>query len=309
MINLFETYNQSSWDLHYSLIVSGYNNPTIAIRDDGFLPEDVTSAYLFFTGFEKIKGKPLYFNEVPIPEYWEISGNNIQAEIFEYNTRRGLIHYATPEHLRLVKSVDWFDDQSRLRITDHYNKQGYRFAQTSYNQAQEPTFKTYFNQFDQEVIVENLTTGDVILNANGQIYMFPNRSEFVIHYLKEAGFELDRIFYNSLSTPFLVAYRLGLAGNDILFWQEDITDQVPGNMKLLLQSVGARATKIVVQNKPVYSKLLSLLPKEERTSVAFLGYHYPFKRQNTATKEALIMTNSDQLEGIITLIEQNKELH
>ena len=49
MINLFENYSQGSWDLHYSLIVAGYVNTTVCLSDDGFLPSDVTSPYLYFT--------------------------------------------------------------------------------------------------------------------------------------------------------------------------------------------------------------------------------------------------------------------
>ena len=56
MINLFEDYSQGSWDLHYSLIVAGYVNTTVCLSDNGFLPSDVTSPYLFFTGFDKVQG-------------------------------------------------------------------------------------------------------------------------------------------------------------------------------------------------------------------------------------------------------------
>lgn len=72
MINLFENYSQGSWDLHYSLIVAGYVNTTVCLSDDGFLPSDVTSPYLYFTGFDKVQGSALYFNQVPVPDYWEI---------------------------------------------------------------------------------------------------------------------------------------------------------------------------------------------------------------------------------------------
>ncbi|MDY5974534.1 accessory Sec system glycosylation chaperone GtfB [Streptococcus hyovaginalis] len=302
MINLFDTYNQSSWDLHYSLIISGYNNPTIAINDDGFLPEDVTSPYLYFTGFDKVEGVPLYFNQVPVPEFWEITGTNNHGEIHDYHQKRAHIHYANPSHLRQVKAVDWYDEAGQRRLTDRYNKQGYCFSQTAYNQEGQATITSYFTSTKQEVIVENHTTGDVILNDEDQVFIFKSRAEFVIHYLKKAAFNLDRIFYNSLSTPFMVAYRLGQAGNDVLFWQEDIADQVPGNMAILLQNTGHRTTKIVVQNKDAYRKLLRLLPQEERLMVSFLGFHYPFKRQSQLTRDALIMTNSDQLEGIEELV-------
>lgn len=85
MINLFENYSQGSWDLHYSLIVAGYVNTTVCLSDDGFLPSDVTSPYLYFTGFDKVQGSALYFNQVPVPDYWEIIGTNSNAEIFRFD--------------------------------------------------------------------------------------------------------------------------------------------------------------------------------------------------------------------------------
>ena len=89
MINLFENYSQGSWDLHYSLIVAGYVNTTVCLSDDGFLPSDVTSPYLYFTGFDKVQGSALYFNQVPVPDYWEIIGTNSNAEIFRFDKKRG----------------------------------------------------------------------------------------------------------------------------------------------------------------------------------------------------------------------------
>ncbi|MFU2205351.1 accessory Sec system glycosylation chaperone GtfB [Streptococcus pluranimalium] len=302
MINLFETYNQNSWDLHYSLIMSGYNNPTIAIQDDGFLPEDVTSPYLYFTGFDQVEGRPLYFNQVPVPDFWEITGNNNQAEVHDYHRKRAHIHYATPSHLRQVKAVDWYDDKGRLRVTDRYNNKGYCFAQTSYNQESKPTLTTYFTKDRQEVIVENHTTGDLILNANQEIFIFKNRADFICHYLKTAGYSLDRIFYNSLATPFLVAYRLGQSGQDVLFWQEEITDKVPANMTFLLEGKNSRATKVVIQHKETFLQLEKILPQKQKASLDFLGFHYPFKGQYKTNHDILIMTNSDQLEGLSELV-------
>lgn len=308
MINLFENYNQTSWDLHYSLIVSGYNNPTIVINDNGFLPEDVTSPYLYFTGFDQAEGRVCYFNEIEVPEFWEISGTNRYGEIVDFAHKRGHIHYAEPKHQRLVQSVDWYDESGKVRIIDRYNKFGFRFAQTNVNLNGQETFTSYFNQDNQEVITENHTTGDVILNYQNQVYMFKNKSEFVIFYLKTVGYNLDRIFYNSLATPFLVAYRLNLPGNDILFWQESIGNEIPGNMAILHENRG-RQTKVVVQQWKVYDHMQSLMTPQQAAGTEFLGFLYPFKRQNTQGKEILILTNSDQLEGIEDLASQQPQYH
>lgn len=308
MINLFDSYNQASWDLHYSLVRSGYDHPTIAINDDGFLPEDVTSPYLYYTGFAEATGHPLYFNQVPVPAYWEIRGDNSQGEIFNYDDKRGHIHYAEPGHKRLVKAVDWYDKKGRLRVTDRYNKFGYRYAQTAHNVDGQAVLTSYFNRDGHEVIVENHTTGDVLLNDQNQIHLFKSKVDFIIHYLRKAGFNLDRIFYNSLSTPFLVAFYIGGEGEDVVFWQEPIYNEIPGNMCLLLENRG-RQTKVLVQDKQAYDKMVPLLSPEERDKVAYLGLLYPFNEQSLDKNQALILTNSDQLEGIDTLVTQTPDLH
>ena len=51
-------------------------------------------------------------------------------------------------------------------------------------------------------------------------------------------------------------------GQDVLFWQEPITDTVPRNMRLLLDS-NHRQTKIVVQEYTAYTNLLKLISSEQ----------------------------------------------
>ena len=106
---------------------------------------------------------------------------------------------------------------------------------------------------------------------------------------------MSRILYNSLATPFLTTMNLPNSGQDVLFWQEPITDSVPGNMRLLLES-NHRQTKIVVQDYTAYTNLLKLVSPEQASRVAFLGFMYPFARQNNFQNQALILTNSDQIE-------------
>lgn len=308
MITLVDVYNQASWDLHYSLLCSGYKHPVIALTDDGFLPHDVTSPYLYYTGFDKVQGRPLYFNEVPVPEFWEIRADNSKGEIFNYSKKQGHIHYAQPAHQRLVKAVDWYDDKGRVCLTDRYNRLGYRYAQSIYTPQNTMLLTTYFNPKGQEVIVENHQTGDIILNDGGKVKCFHNRQDFAIAYLKQAGHKLDRIFYNSLSTPFFVAHKLGGEGKDVLFWQEDIHQDIPGNMRILLESKG-RQTQIMVQKKDAFEKMQTLLGADDLEKVAFLGSLYPFVKSSDKGKNALILTNSDQIEGIESIVQEQTSIH
>ena len=90
MLNLFDTYNQLSWDLHFSIFSSGYEIPTVVIEDDGFLPHDVTSPIQYFTGAKEQEGRPLYFNELALPPFWEMTANSQEGEIFNLTKKWGM---------------------------------------------------------------------------------------------------------------------------------------------------------------------------------------------------------------------------
>ena len=99
---LFDNYGQGSRSLHESLKMAGYDCPAVVIEDDGFLPDGVISVYGFFLGDFKTalgaKARPKYFNEITVPEYWEISGTNSNGKVQDLYKERGRIFYAKPEH-------------------------------------------------------------------------------------------------------------------------------------------------------------------------------------------------------------------
>lgn len=307
MIQLYDHYNQSSQDLHYSLSQAGYEGPVVVVNDDGFLPEGVTSIYTYFCGMEPGQGKPLYFNQLPVPEFWEIGGNNSQAEVWDYSDLRAKIFYAEPKHRRFIKNVDWLDKKQKVRFTDYYNQSGWLFARTYFTADQALATKSYFNQSGQEVIVENFLTGDTILNWGNKTYFFDNKVKFMNFFFELMGWETDRIWYNSLGTPFMLSYQSAQKGDDILFWQEGIGDELPGNMRVMLNNPNTRTQRVIVQNRQVYEKMLSLATPEQAAKISYLGFTYPQVRENGNRKEILILTNSDQIEHLDALTEHLRD--
>ena len=116
MIELYDRYSQESRDLHESLVATGLSQLGVVIDADGFLPDGLVSPFTYYLGYEK--GKPLYFNQVSVPAFWEISGNNQSARIEDMTQERALIHYADGMQARLVKQVDWKDlEVEYVRLT------------------------------------------------------------------------------------------------------------------------------------------------------------------------------------------------
>lgn len=309
MIQLYDTYQQYSRDLHDSLSKASMTGPTVVINDDGFLPQDITSPYSYYCGMETGQGKPLHFNQVPVPNYWEIAGNNQEAAVWEYTEKRAKIFYAEPRHKRLVKNVDWLDPSGKVTSTDHYNQYGWLFARTHFDQEQTITIRNYYNKDGKVVIVENFKTGDISLTIDFKTRYFENRIAFFQFFFKEMQWDSQEIWYNSLSTPFFLSYNHQEPGQDILFWKEPVGDELPGNMRVMLNNPYVRTQKVVVQDRSTYDRMKAIASPEQAQKLHYLGLIYPEKRSNQGRKSILILTNSDQIEQLNELVQELPDFH
>ena len=108
---LLDNYREESSMLRQSFRNAGFTGPVIVIEDDGFLPEDVISVYQYFCGSfregSRMPGKARYFNQIDVPDYWEISGTSSNGKVTDLHHVRGRIFYAEPKHKRLARVVDW----------------------------------------------------------------------------------------------------------------------------------------------------------------------------------------------------------
>ena len=312
IVLLFDNYATDSQNLHKSFELAGKDYPAVVIEEDGFLPENVMSVFGFFLGdfkgAEGVPRKPRYFNQITVPPYWEISGNNSSGKVHNLNKERGRIFYAEPAHKRLVRVVDWCDEKGVVRTSDHYNRYGALYARTIFNAKGHKVNKSYFSAAGKEIIMENYVTGDIILNDGEEVKIFHTKTEFVVYFLEKAGFSQSRLFFNSLSTPFFVSQRLsGEMKGDVLFWQEPERDEIPGNMRIILNGQATRTAEIRVQKRQAYDRLLELGAPD--TIVHRLGFVYPFEKENGHKPEALICTNSDRIEQCQELVKALPQLH
>ena len=312
IVLLFDNYSIDSQDLHRSFQRAGKDYPAVVIEEDGFLPEDVISVYGFFLGDFKnaknIPGKPRYFNQITVPDYWEISGNNNSGKVHDLSKERGRIFYAEPAHKRLVRVVDWLDEKGVVRSSDHYNRYGALYARTIFNAKGQKVNKSYFSVDGREIIVENFVTGDITLNDDKTLRIFQNKTEFVLYFWEKAGFSESRMFFNSLSTPFFVSQRLnGNVKEDVLFWQEPVGEAIPGNMQIILKGQATRAAEIMVQKRKSYDRLIEL--GAPFSMVHRLGFVYPFAKENEHKPEILICTNSDRIAECQKLIKALSQMH
>lgn len=304
---LLDFFNNEGEKLYKSLKAAGFDGPVIVCEDDGFLPKGVTSLCRYFCGEYNsqpgIPGRPRYFNQINVPDYWEISGTNRGGKVTNLNHERGIIHYSGPGHKRLVKAVDWTDENGKLRSTDHYDRRGALYARTVFDKNGKRFCKTWFDAGKKEILTENYFTRDVVLNRDRKTFFFKGKTELTMYLLKELGLDDCRLLYNSLSTPFFVSERMPVTEgrNDVLFWQEGPRDDIPGNMLGILNGTSPRTARIYVQKKESFNKLAEL--GADTKVIKPLGFVYTYGEANTHNNEILICTNSDNIEKLRELVE------
>lgn len=94
---------------------------------------------------------------------------------------------------------------------------------------------------------------------------------------------------------------------DVLFWQEPIYDEIPGNMRGILNGTANRASKVMVQRQDSFRKMVNLGAPLD--IIRKMGYVYPFIKENRGSREVLICTNSDRIAELDKIVEALPEVH
>lgn len=314
-ILLFDSYSADGRRLYDSFRMAGCECSVVVLEYNDFLPEEAMSVYDMFLGYYGERGrklgKPKFFNEIAVPDHWSINagvGESDYGKITYQHEEKGRIYYwESPKRYR-VKAVDWFDRKGAVRFRDHYNRYGAVCARTVYDGQGKELGKTWFSVGGQEAITKNCVTGDLIVNDGKLVKFFRTEMDMMLYFFRRAGFEQRQVFYNSLANPFLISGRLPASEKrDVLFWQENVEREIPGNMQKILNNQAARTEKIMVQKRTVYNRLLELGANPDK--IQRLGYVYDFKKKNEHRPQALICTNSERIEHCEELIKAFPQMH
>lgn len=309
---LFDTFSGESKNLLESFKNAGAAFHAAVIEDDGFLPDDVMSVYGFFLGdyrkADSLPGKPLYFNQIQIPDYWRIEGDNSSAKVMDRTRERARIFFTEPTHRRQVKIVDWLDDAGQVRLSEHYNRYGAIFCHTVFNKKGQKALRKFFDVTGREMIVENFVTGDILVRWQDKDWIFRSKTDFIAFFIRCAGLEDTAVYFNSLSYPFFASQALAPNGfRDALFWHEPVGDEIPGNMQIILHDQGTRAKCVFVSRRESYDRLIALGAPSDK--VKQLGYIYSFVRENKHRPHILVCTNSENVGHLTELASLMPQMH
>lgn len=295
MINLFQTYNQDAWDIHYTQLRQGKDYPTIVIEDDGFLPSDVTSIY-HFLGYNTCEYNPLHLNDLTLPLAYEVDREGADFFIMSDDMIVGRVILQGEPIERIVKEVWWLDSKGYPYKKDYYNQYGYCFKTETYVKDLGLVSTSYYSVSGEVLLDENHLVGSILYN--NQLYL--NKLSLYNKCLAELGYSKEPITFNHLGTPLEIILSSLESGHELIFQEEVFVNSIPDNLQYVIHN--SDKISISVTNRSTYSIL------ENMCKVQFMMLLVPSKSDLGSFKDVLITTQTDQLTSIEDFVEQLPEL-
>lgn len=295
MINLFQTYNQDAWDIHYTQLRQGKDYPTIVIEDDGFLPSDVTSIYHFLR-YNTCEYNPLHLNDLTLPLAYEVEREGADFFIMSNDMIVGRVILQGEPIERVVKEVWWLSPARYPYKKDYYNQYGYCFKTETYVKDLGLVSTSYYSVSGEVLLDENHLVGSILYK--NRLYL--NKLSLYNKCLAELGYSKEPITFNHLGTPLEIVLSSLENGHDLIF-QEEISDSsIPENLQYVI--CNSDKINLSVTNRSTYSVL------EKLSKVQFMMLLVPSKSEIGSFKDVLITTQTDQLTSIEDFVQQLPDL-
>lgn len=75
-----------------------------------------------------LKEKDRYYAFIDIPQYWSVRADGLNGAIYDNKTKKANIYFKNPIEKRMVSRVEWIDRNNTVYRIDYYNKYGYMYC-------------------------------------------------------------------------------------------------------------------------------------------------------------------------------------
>lgn len=250
------------------------------------LDQQTESLATFFTQKDPVSkiGKPLFFNDLTVPELWECWTLGITTYLFDGEERRANVVLREDILSRTVDRVEWFGQGEEIVSIDVYNRYGWRSKQSLLTEAGQPYLDIYLNRQQEEVLLHFVSQGTFLLQTpKGRDRLYASKEELQRAVLEqvfpedEAILLLDKAFLDVVKK--IPKERLAYCASDAHDLDE-IKEQVS---QILLVEDG-----LLREKKDGITALSGLVDVE----------------QESFQPEAMVMTASQEVEGLSSLVHQ-----
>lgn len=248
------------------------------------LDQQTDSLATFFTQKDPASkiGKPLFFNDLAVPELWECWTLGITTYLFDGEERRANVVLRGDILSRTVDRVEWFGQGEEIVSIDVYNRYGWRSKQSLLTEAGQSYLDIYLNRQQEEILLHFVSQGTFLLQTpKGRDRLYASKEELQRAVLEQVLPEDEAIL---LLDKALLDVVKEIPKERLAYCARDTHD---------LDEIKERVGQILL----VEDGLLS----EKKEGITALSGLVDVE-QESFQPEALIMTASQEVEGLADLV-------
>lgn len=276
MIFFFDRYTEYAEKLQDTMRRMGRTAEIMVMEENGFLPDGISSVYGYFLARQQ--GKKRTEKDLPaaflnVPEPWEICITGSRGTICYDGCEKASVYFVSGAGRNGLQRIEWYREDGRVRRTDFYGQNGLKYASEFSGADGTAESKVFYAEDGKEILMEwpqNHTV--VLLNHGATEALFTSWAGFAESCMAKAHPEEKKVLY--------VQDQECLERLDIKPEEEKIWDQ------LLFADSG-----LLEQYRNAGGK--------DGCRFYAVPESYP---DNSARGEALILTASDRIEGIESLV-------
>lgn len=250
------------------------------------LDQQTESLATFFTQKDPASkiGKPLFFNDLAVPELWECWTLGITTYLFDGEERRANVVLREDILSRTVERVEWFGQGEEIVSIDVYNRYGWRSKQSLLTEDGQPYLDIYLNLQQDEVLLHFVSQGTFLHQTpEGRDRLYADKEELQKAVLKQVLPEDEAIL---LMDKTLLDVVKEIPKERLAYCARDAHD---------LDEIKERVGQILL----VEDGLLS----EKKDGITALSGLVDVE-QESFQPEALVMTASQEVAGLSSLVHQ-----
>lgn len=243
----------------------------------------LASSFSYFSE-DDYQGKPLFFNDLSVPLYWELWTLGITTYLFDGKDRRANIIFRENVRERTVKQVEWFGQGEKVVAIDDYNRYGWRTKQRLLDDEGRALMDIYFNRAQEEVLLHYI------------------QEDYLIH---QGSVGRDRIFSGKDELTKAVMTQIFKSDEPIICMDSTLLPilQLQKPNRLVYCSASHDGLEHI-QNQVSHILITNYYPQEERRSGLIYLAGAEQEGNQPLVAQAMVMTASENIEGLAGLVDK-----
>lgn len=237
-----------------------------------------------YSSKDDYQGKPLFFNDLSVPLYWELWTLGITTYLFDGKDRRANIIFRENVRERTVKQVEWFGQGEKVVAIDDYNRYGWRTKQRLLDDEGRALMDIYFNRAQEEVLLHYI------------------QEDYLIH---QGSVGRDRIFSGKDELTKAVMTQIFKSDEPIICMDSTLLPilQLQKPNRLVYCSASHDGLEHI-QNQVSHILITNYYPQEERRSGLIYLAGAEQEGNQPLVAQAMVMTASENIEGLAGLVDK-----